>query len=98
MEACPPLFYQKGQGLRWGLPHRILQSLWRTRWPLSLQTRGVRRRGGLDHFGRAESAHGWGDASLSTVGTEVAVDASDGLPPMVGGTPPSPLPLRWWPQ
>jgi hypothetical protein len=32
MEACPPLFYQEGQGLRWGLP-------------LSLPMRGVRRNG-----------------------------------------------------
>jgi hypothetical protein len=75
MEACPPLFYQEGQGLRWGLP-------------LSLLTRGVGRRGRLDHFGRVVSPHDWGDASLSTNTTEVTVvaaAASDGLPPTVGG-------------
>jgi hypothetical protein len=63
---------------------------------------GVGRRGRLDHFGRVVSPQDWGDASLSTDTTEVTVvatAASDGLPPRVGrGMPPSPLPLRWWPQ
>jgi hypothetical protein len=66
-----------------------------------------RRRGGvgrhevLSRFGRAVSPYGWGDASLSTVATEVvtmvaAVASDRPSHPTAGGMLPSPLlPLRW---
>jgi hypothetical protein len=44
--GMPTPILSGGQGLRWGLP-------------LSLPTKGVGRCG-LDHFGRADSPHGWG--------------------------------------
>jgi hypothetical protein len=46
MEACPPLFYQEGQGLRWGLPLSLP-----TKRGRKMQTRPLRT-------GRL--THGWG--------------------------------------
>jgi hypothetical protein len=79
MEACPPLFYQEGQGLRWGLP-------------LSLPMKGGSEDAGSTTSNGPTLLTAGGDAShfTTTKVTVVAAAASDGLPPTAGGH----LPLR----
>jgi hypothetical protein len=87
MEACPPLFYHEGPGLRWGLP-------------LPLPTKGGSEDEDSTTSDGPTLPTAGGDASHSTTTevTVVAVAALDGLPPTAGGAPPSPLLLRRWPQ
>jgi hypothetical protein len=80
--GAPTPILSGGQGLRWGAatlhPAVAVED---TVVPLLAdEGRGVGRRGGVNHgrFGRAVSPYGWGDASLSTVATEVVTVVTAG--------------------